>query len=953
MFTRNLKTNHIKTPLGYAIDKPVFSWVAESDESKTQEWAKIEVSLYSDFESLLYDSGERSDISGLGFTPDITLKPRTRYYWRVTVKGDSGDCANEISWFETGKMDEPFLAKRITPDWDDVSVQPNMRTDFVLTADVKSARAYVSGLGLYRLEINGERVGNEYLTPGLFAYDLWMQYQTYDVTELVKPGENAVGAMLGDGWAKGRYGWDCKEKGFYADRHSFICELRVTLSDGQEVVIGTDDSWKCAAGPVLKTSIYDGETFDANLTQEGFSKPHFDDTAWSKCRIIENPFANLTERRSVPVVIKHVRKPIELIRTPIGEIVLDFGQNMTGWVRFSANTPQNAKLSLYYGEILQDGCFYNENLRTAKAEYHCISDGSAHIYEPLFTFYGFRYVKLEGWIEEPDMSSFEACVVYSDLDEIGHIETSSPKVNRLFENALWGQRGNFLDVPTDCPQRDERLGWTGDAQIFCGTASFNMDAYAFYAKYLHDLYQEQKICGFVPDFVPFSKDLQHKTVFHSQGSCAWGDAATIIPWVLYLHSGDASILETQFDSMRQWVDYVSDKGAVIGENDGWLKGFHYGDWLALDTPDPNGFKGGTEDYYLAAAYYAYSAGIVAKAAKVLGKSAEYDHYSVLAEKARCRIQNEYFSGSGRMVIHNQTAYVIALIMGLAKSEHQSKVVQELQKRIKENGGRLNTGFVGTPYLCRVLSDHGASDTAYSLFLSEDYPSWLYEVNMGATTIWERWNSVNPDGKISSTGMNSLNHYSYGAIVEWMYRNMCGINPCEAYPGFKKVIIQPEPNSNLTYAQMSLDSAMGLYEIKWQIEKNGSLTVNVRIPFNAEAELIVPFAITEQLNGADGLHTVQHADSVTIFLIAGEYSIRYMPTRSYLKHFGLETPIAVLLQSDDAKAVVMKYFPLAEQNMTMAQSMGISTFADMRDNAMISQYFQVDWNALANDLNSIM
>ncbi|MDR1117109.1 MAG: glycoside hydrolase family 78 protein [Oscillospiraceae bacterium] len=949
-----LKTGHITSPLGFETEQAVFSWVTEDTPSKKQAAARVEVSADDRFSTLLFDSGKSGEVSSLAFAPDIALKPRTRYFWRVTVWGDAGDSAtSETAWFETGKMEEKWDAEWITPDWEDKSVHPYLRRSFVLPGNVKSARVYATGMGLYHLEINGSRAGSEYLTPYFNAYNHWVQYQTYDVTGLLRGGENVIGAMLGNGWAKGRFGLSNTDGCNYTDRFSFLCELRACLEDGSEFILGTDGTWKAASSPVTDSSIYDGETFDAGKIRRGWSEPAFDDSTWEKVKPYNYTLGKLTARLSPPVVIKHVLKPAAIIKTPKGETVLDVGQNMTGWLRFKANVPKGTKLSLYHGEVLQEDCFYNENLRSAKAEYHYISDGTPTVCEPLFTFYGFRYVKLEGWPSEPDIADFEACVVYSDLEQIGNIETSSPKVNRLFLNALWGQRGNFLDVPTDCPQRDERMGWTGDAQVFSGTASFNMDTYAFYAKYLHDMYQEQlNNNGYVPDFVPniaWSEGSHHQ----GNGSCAWADAACVIPWEVYLHTGDKSILERQFDSMCGWVDYVTRTGAEIGGKDDWLKGFHYGDWLALDNPDPTGYKGATEDYYLAAVYYAFSSELTSKAAAVLGKTELSQKYADLSQRMKSDIRNEYFTSTGRMALTNQTAYVTALYMDVAKKEHRPKVLGELKKRLEESGMHLKTGFIGTPYLCRVLSDNGASDYAYRLFLNEDYPSWLYEVNMGATTVWERWNSVNPDGKISSTGMNSLNHYAYGSIAEWMYRNMCGINPCEDEPGFKKAVIRPQPNGALRFAKASLDSAMGLYESGWKLEDDGSLVFDVTVPFGAEAELLLPDAKPCALNGADGLAAVQTGNAVSIALEAGKYHISYMPTKKYLLAFDLETPIDELLFNADARKVLEKHIPEIVSHGAMMKIMGVTSLNVFRANPMTTERGGAEfWDMIEKELSDI-
>ncbi|MDF2802304.1 MAG: alfa-L-rhamnosidase RamA, partial [Anaerocolumna sp.] len=528
--------------------------------------------------------------------------------------------------------------------------------------------------------------------------------------------------------------------------------------------------------------------------------------------------------------------PVKVIHTPKGETVLDMGQNMVGWLSFTCNAPKDTVIHLQYGEELQEGCFYRENLRTAKAEFTYISDGTLRKVEPHFTFYGFRYVKIEGIIGDINLADFMGNVVYSDLEQIGTIETSNSMVNRLFQNALWGQKGNFLDVPTDCPQRDERMGWTGDAQMFSGTACFNMDCDAFFHKYLYDLAREQKeFGGIVPHTVPsFGMSEKDTNNFLSGGSSAWSEAATVIPWNLYLHYGDKSILERQLDSMKSYVDYIrrQDDGGRL-----WNTGFHFGDWLALDGESEFNPFGGTPNDLIATAYYAYSAQLVAKAAKVLNREDIYLEYQTLSDEVKEAFCEEFISPRGRLIADTQTSYILALFMDLVPEKYRNRILEGLVKNLEDNKGYLKTGFVGTPYFCRVLSENGYNELAYKLLLNEEFPSWLYEVKLGATTIWERWNSLLPDGKFGELGMNSLNHYTYGSIVEWMYRNMCGINPVEDAPGFRKIRLTPQPSKLLKHAKASVNTVAGLYESGWRYIEEG-ICYNFNIPFNSQAELIL-------------------------------------------------------------------------------------------------------------------
>ncbi len=559
----HLKTNHIVNPLGFAIEKPTFSWIVEDTYDKVQTAAQILVSRDGDFDQIIFDSGkvDGPGIDSLAYCPPIRLKPRTRYFWKVRVWGETESAESDTAWFETSKMDEDWQAEWITPDWEDNRIHPILYRYFDLPARVVAARAYICGLGLYHFELNGKKVGDEYFTPYCNAYDQWIQYQTFDITDQLTVGSNLVSVMLGNGWYKGRYGADGGGLGFYGDRFALICEMHITLENGNELIVVTDPAWKAQPSPVIESDIFDGETYDARIEKVVPSPGKTFDV-----KPIEIDMTRLEARRSLPVCINEEIKPVAVIHTPAGETVLDMGQNMTGWVRFRTSAPAGTRIHLQFGEVLQGGNFFRDNLRTAKAEYIYIADGTDAVAEPYFTFYGFRYVKISGWVGELNIDDFTGCVVYSRMDTIGEIETSNEKVNQLFKNAMWGQKGNFLDIPTDCPQRDERLGWTGDAQIFSGTACFNMDAGAFFSKYAYDLGKEQsKTGGMVPYIVPMVN-------LNRGGSSAWGDVATIVPWNVYEFYGDIGILEQQFESMRAWVDYIKGIDDSSGGRRLWTEG---------------------------------------------------------------------------------------------------------------------------------------------------------------------------------------------------------------------------------------------------------------------------------------------------------------------------------------------------------------------------------------------
>ena len=911
-----LRTNQMNNPLGFKLDPLRLSWTTEAEHSLFQTAARVEIAADEAFTRLLFDSGKREDIDSLAYTPDLSLIPRTRYYWRVTVWGDGEESATSApAWFETAKMEEAWQGEWITPDLDK-DTHPLIRKTFHLPEKAISARLYISGVGLYEVNINGKRVGDEYLAPGFHAYDFWLQYQTYDLTGLLQKGENGIGLMLGNGWYKGRFGF-VKEgyHNLYGDEFAVRAEIVAELAGGSSVVLGTDGSWKSAPSPVLSSSIYDGELYDATREMPDWTRPVFDDKDWAGVHSTMVQTEKFQARLSLPVKIKEERKPEKVIHTPSGETVLDMGQNMTGWIRFRANLNEGAKVTLQYGEILQEGNFYNDNLRTAKAEYNFISDGRQREIQPHFTFFGFRYVKVTGFGDEVNPEDFTGCVLYSDLEETGSIETSEPLVNRLFQNALWGQKGNFLDVPTDCPQRDERMGWTGDAQIFASTACFNMYAPAFFAKYMYDLHQEQfRLDGSVPYVVPMIKPGDSTGLITGNGSAAWGDAATIIPWTLYQHYGDKALLRRHFSAMKEWVDYIRKLDEETGNSRLWKVNFHFGDWLSLDTKDPLARMGGTDSFYIASAYYCYSATLVAKAAAVLSENETAQEYSRLAEEVRQAMYREYFTPSGRCAIPTQTAIVVALYMDLVPEAIRPRLIADLKEKLLEEDLHLTTGFVGTPYLCHVLSENGLNDLAYTLLLNEDYPGWLYAVKMGATTVWERWNSVLPDGSISDTGMNSLNHYAYGSIAEWMYRSMCGINPVEEAPGFRKIKLAPKPDGRLAFARANLDSASGRIESSWELSKEGFLSFRFTIPFNTIAELMLPDARSEAVNVngktllAAGIPVEQKGRTVICELKPGRYLFRYLPSVSYHVKFSSADTLDALLSTNKTREVFYQVFP---------------------------------------------
>ncbi len=854
MELKRLQINHKETPLGYRLPEPRASWIVARSTGAAQAWARVEVSRDEAFARVVYDTGESRTLDSRCCPLPIALEPRTRYYWRVTVCANDGDRGAAQSWFETGKLDEPWRGKWVAAPFDG---HPILTRDFTLGQAPSGARLYMTGLGLYECRLNGRRVCDEALTPFYNDYSLWVQAQTWDVTDLLRLGENRVEVWLGNGWYKGRFGFGEKADCLYGDRMQLLLELRD--ADGR-LLLASDEGFRCRRSPVLSSGIYDGERYDARLEADGETVAAV---------LADAPSGPVCDRLSPPVRVTERRKPAELLHTPAGEQVLDFGQNMTGWVEAELDLPEGAEVALEYGELLQDGCFYNENLRTAQQKYAFVSAGRPATAVPRFTFFGFRYVRVTG-LAEARPEDFTACVVHSDLPRTGRLETGDDKVNRLIQNALWGQRGNFVDVPTDCPQRDERMGWTGDAQVFAPTASFFMDTAAFYEKYLRDMALEQNaLDGAIPFVVPDVLDRLQRNRGEkpsSFGSCAWADAATVIPWTLYQHYGDLTLLREQYPMMKAWVDWIERRDAThSGGMRLWNSGFHFADWLALDNPVQGSAFGGTDPYYVASAYYLYSAELTARAAKALGDADAARHYAWLSGQVRESMRREYFTPTGRIAEPTQTALLLALALRIAPDAARDRLARDLRAKLEARGMHLDTGFVGTYFLMNTLTDIGLSDCAYTLLLNEDYPSWLYEVNMGATTVWERWNSVLPDGHVSDTGMNSMNHYAYGSVVEWMVRSMCGLSPTS--PGFVTARIAPHSDPRVGWARAEYESASGLYRSGWTAEADGTIRYEVTVPFGCTA-VFVPERRAEALtvNGKPA----RGAGPIT--LAAGRYTL---------------------------------------------------------------------------------
>lgn len=785
-------------------------------------------------EKLVYDSGVQENYHENQMLVSFDLKPRTRYYWQVEVKDDKGDCAkSNPAWFETGKLQESWTAKWIGTEENEKRM-PLLYKEFELKEKPESVRWHVCGLGLYEAYVNEKKAGREFLMPGYHCYDSFLEYQTLDVTELLSQGKNKIAVLLGEGWYKGRFGFDGDYRNLYGNQKKCIGELHIRYANGQEECIVTDSSWKAEESSICENGIYDGEHIDETLEHKMLSVEEIEETRPLVERF--NPRIHKVEEFQ-PVSVKQEDEAL----------LLDFGETVTGWVEITGAFETGQKVMMQYGEVLQKGRFYRDNLRTAKAEFTYVSKGKGETIRPHFTYYGFRYVKIKGLNPEKEYK-YTAYRIMSDIERTGWVATDHDKVNHLLENTLRSQKCNFLDIPTDCPQRDERMGWTGDAGIFASTACFHMDSGSFFHHYMKNMQAEQEKCnGAIPFFVPRPKvkKEEHTNPFYlDSGAAVWGDAATLIPWKLYQFYGDKAMLEEQYPVMKAWVDYEYERTKENEIPYLWQNDRQLGDWLALDNGNINNPIGKTDSGFIASVYHYWSTKMVKEAAESLGLE-ESKVYAEREKEIRNAILNYYFPDKKFCLEYTQTACALLLYLKLYPEGEREVITAKLAELLKKNNGHLNTGFVGTPILCMALSENGQNQLAYDLLLNEDYPGWLHEVNLGATTVWERWNSLEEDGSISGTGMNSLNHYAYGSIAEWIYRYMCGLNP--SIEEAVKMTIYPMPDQRLKKAEGSWRSVFGKYVCAWNWKSEQEVVCNIEVPFNANARFILPDGTEEILD----------------------------------------------------------------------------------------------------------
>jgi alpha-L-rhamnosidase len=890
----NLVCEYRANPLGIDITTPRLSWQMQTARQGARQTA-YRVFAASDPANLregaadLWDSGKvESDQSLHVVYAGQKLGSRQRVYWNVTVWDESGSANQGVpAWFEIGLLKRKdwkakWIGSSMVGGPRSTVPAPYLRKTFTLPGSVKSARLYVTALGLYECAINGKIVGEDVFTPGWTDYHKRVQYCVYDVTKLLTSGDNVVGAILGDGWAVGHSGWNHRQA--FADRPRLFAQLEVTLADGNTITVVTDRTWKTQIGPLLENDMLMGESYDARLEFPGWDKPGFDDKTWDKVETFDDPGMAIVATNGPTVrrinELKPISDPVEKGRFNRERFIFDMGQNMVGRVRLKGSAPAGTTVTLHFAEVTNaDGTLYTTNLRSARVtDYYTFKGQGEEVWEPKFTFHGFRYVEMLGYPGKVNRDTLTGIVLHSEMEPTGEFESSEPLLNQLQHNILWGQKGNFVDVPTDCPQRDERLGWTGDIQVFVRTAAYNLNVASFMTKWAQDVADSQGAQGEVPAVVPFSRGVPE------DGGPAWADAAVICPWTIYLCYGDKRILENNYKVMSKFMEFIinASPGYIrcAPDFEGW-PGF--GDWLSINADTPRDLIG--------TAFLAYDASLMEQVATVLGKTSDAKKYRKVFEETKAAFGKRYLKGGEGAVASapasamrrrveqadgisrgnlkvvdygpvtsevfnteqftpTQTSYILALHFDLLPAELRPLAVAELVADLERRNMHLSAGFVGSPYLPHVLSSNGRLDTAYALLHQKGWPSWLYAVTQGATTIWERWDGWTEENGFQSPEMNSFNHYAYGAIGAWLYNTVAGIEIDPAQPGYKHSILRPQPGGGLTHACGKLKTMYGELLSEWKLNGN-KFEWTVIVPPNTTATVYPPVKDSQRitLNGS--------------------------------------------------------------------------------------------------------
>ena len=836
--TRDLRVEHHDEALGIGEAEPRVSWRIDAEPGWRQRRSQLRIERADGEVEIRSADSTESVLTPWPFGP---LRSRERVLLQVRAAGDDGAWT---AWsaalpVEAGLLDPgDWTAAAVAPAWhEDTAVDnppPLLRRSFDLPGEVAAARLYVTAHGLYEVEINGERVGREALAPGWTVYGERLRYATYDVTAALRSGGNVIGAWLADGWYRGRYGFDGGTRNLYGDRLALLAQLEVTFADGSTTSVVTDGSWLAALGPIRLASLYDGEHYDATMERPGWSggAGRFDPEGWTPVEVVARDPRTLVAPDGPPVRATEELVPVSVLAQDDGRLLIDFGQNIAGRLRLTVRGPRGRVVRIRHAEVLQEGRIYTRPLRDAAAtDEYVLRGGAEETWEPHFTVHGFRYAEVEGWTGDDPAASIRAVVHHSDFARTGWFECSDERVNRLHENVVWSMRGNMVDIPTDCPQRDERLGWTGDIQVFAPTASFLFDCSGFLTSWLKDLAVEQLSDGTVPWYVPVIPGGDWWTPIRP--GAVWGDVAVLTPWTLWERFADREVLARQYDSAKAWVDLVD----RLSDEHLWRSGRQLGDWLDPAAPPEDPAAARTDRHLVATAYAAWSARRLADTAVVLGRAEDAEHYGALSEAVADAFRKEYVLPEGRLTSDAPTAYALAIVFGLVVGEDRAAAGDRLAELMAEAGHTVATGFAGTPVVSEALSATGHGEDAYALLLQEACPSWLYAVAMGATTIWERWDSMLRDGTVNPGGMTSFNHYALGAVADWLHRRVAGLEAVE--PGYRRVRFRPEPGGGLTWAAARHRSAYGETSVSWRIEGDDDLSVEVTVPTGATGEVHLP------------------------------------------------------------------------------------------------------------------
>ncbi|MBC2608081.1 alpha-L-rhamnosidase [Pelagicoccus albus] len=890
----NLRCEYLSNPLGLDERKPRLSYTLECGRRGAKQVSR-RIQVASTEEALelvtadLWDSGTvQSEVVSQIEYEGKALGSRDRCFWRVLVEDELGHShISPVAMWTMGLLGkEAWLSKWIAADPEvierdeeatvptlkDCGTPTQFRKSFPVNGAPARATLYVTARGLVEVELDGKRVGKDLLAPEWTDYDTRIHCRTYDVTDLISgAGQSAIGVILGDGWWSGYVGWQ-ETRARYGDlQNSFSAQLEIEYEGGKVETICTDSTWRCETGPILSSDFMMGESYDARREHDGWSLPDFDDAGWLSSLEVETPAVELCSQRSEPVRIIETIEPLSKNEIEPGVFIFDIGQNISGWARLKVRQPRGTRIQIRFGEKLKpDGTLYTENLRLAKSTdvYICKGDGE-ELWQPRFTFHGFQYIEVTGLAEPEEGSCVTACVIHSGTPPAGEFKCSNPDVTRLWKNGLWSQKDNFLSVPTDCPQRDERLGWMGDAQIFLRTATYNMDVAGFFTKWMVDVEDAQTEEGIFPDTAPRLREGENFIGLDDLiGGAAWADAGIIIPHTIWRVYGDTRMVESHWQAMTAWLDYLERTNPnYLRLND--LRN-NYGDWLCI--PSDREFRTHSPmKNLLATAYWASDAAMMAEMARSLGKNAEAERFEETFEKVKAAFQSEFVNEDGSMTVETQTAYLLALAMNLLPEELRDAAAARLVENIYKLDWHLSTGFVGIRFLNPVLTEAGYPEVAYKLLLQDTYPSWLYPVKHGATTIWERWNGWTEEDGFFEPTMNSFNHYSLGSVGEWLYSHVAGIELDHTACGFSKAKLKPYPCQGLDWVEASYRSVNGLYKSSWRLSDE-TWNWDFTIPANASATVWVPAAEEETVE-SEGLDLLEKRDGWLLYeAVSGSYQI---------------------------------------------------------------------------------